>query len=129
MIRIREISMPPEHNVAQLSYEAAQLLRISASKVRKLKIVRRSVDARKKPDIRIVYTIDVTVEGNEKKILRDSRCKRASLAPVAFYKVPKPKGLPKHCPVVVGFGPCGIFCAYTLAKAGLKPLVIELLSA
>ena len=54
MIRIREISMHPEHNVAQLSFEAAQLLRISASKVRKLKIVRRSVDARKKPDIRIV---------------------------------------------------------------------------
>ena len=52
MIRIREISMHPEHNVAQLSYEAAQLLKISASKVRKLKIVRRSVDARKKPDIR-----------------------------------------------------------------------------
>ena len=61
--------MHPEHNVAQLSFEAAQLLKISASKVRKLKIVRRSVDARKKPDIRIVYTIDVTVEGNEKKIL------------------------------------------------------------
>ena len=73
MIRIREISMHPEHNVAQLSFEAAQLLRISASKVRKLKIVRRSVDARKKPDIRIVYTIDVTVDGNEKKILKDAR--------------------------------------------------------
>ena len=125
MIRIREISMPPEHNVAQLSYEAAQILRISASKVRKLKIVRRSVDARKKPDIRIVYTIDVTVEGNEKKILRDSRCKRASLAPVSFYKVPKPKGLPKHRPVVVGFGPAGMFAALILAINGLCPIVLE----
>ena len=125
MIRIREISMPPEHNVAQLSYEAAQLLRISASKVRKLKIVRRSVDARKKPDIRIVYTIDVTVEGNEKKILRDSRCKRASLAPVSYYKVPKPKGLPKHRPVVVGFGPAGMFAALILAINGLCPIVLE----
>ena len=125
MIRIREISMPPEHNVAQLSYEAAQLLRISASKVRKLKIVRRSVDARKKPDIRIVYTIDVTVDGNEKKILRDARCKRASLAPVSFYKVPKPKGLPKHRPVVVGFGPAGMFAALILAINGLCPIVLE----
>ena len=107
MIRLREISMHPEHNVAQLSFEAAQMLRISASKVRKLKIVRRSVDARKKPDIRIVYTVDVTVEGNEKKILKDARCKRASLAPVSYYKVPKAKGLPKHRPVVVGFGPAG----------------------
>ena len=115
--------MPPEHNVAQLSYEAAQLLRVSASKVRKLKIVRRSVDARKKPDIRIVYTIDVTVDGNEKKILKDARCKRASLAPVSYYKVPKPKGLPKHRPVVVGFGPAGMFAALILAINGLCPIV------
>lgn len=125
MIRIREISMPPEHNVAQLSYEAAQLLKVSASRVRKLKIVRRSVDARKKPDIRIVYTIDVTVEGNEKKVLRDSRCKRASLTPVSYYKVPKPKGLPRHRPVVVGFGPAGMFAALILAINGLCPIVLE----
>ena len=125
MIRIREISMHPEHNVAQLSFEAAQLLKISASKVRKLKIVRRSVDARKKPDIRIVYTIDVTVEGNEKKILHNARCKRASIAPVSYYKVPKPAGLPKHRPVVVGFGPAGMFAALILAINGLCPIVLE----
>ena len=125
MIRLREISLPPEHSVAQLSYEAAQMLKISASKVRKLKIVRRSVDARKKPDIRIVYTIDVTVDGNEKKILKDARCKRAALAPVSYYKVPKPKGLPKHRPVVVGFGPAGMFAALILAINGLCPIVLE----
>ena len=125
MIRLREISMHPEHNVAQLSFEAAQMLRISASKVRKLKIVRRSVDARKKPDIRIVYTIDVTVDGNEKKILHNARCKRASLAPVSYYKVPKPAGLPKHRPVVVGFGPAGMFAALVLAINGLCPIVLE----
>ena len=67
MIRIREIYLPPEHSPAQLAYEASRALRINASKVRKVQIVRRSVDARKKPDIRIVYTIDVTVDGNEKK--------------------------------------------------------------
>ena len=125
MIRIREISLPPEHSPAQLSFEAAQLLKISTSKVRKVKIIRRSVDARKKPDIRIIYTIDVTVDGNEKKILRDSRCKRASLAPVSYYKVPKPKGLPKHRPVVVGFGPAGMFAALILAINGLCPIVLE----
>ena len=47
MIRIREIALPPEHNPAQLTFEAAKLLRISNSKVRRLRIVRRSVDARK----------------------------------------------------------------------------------
>ena len=82
MIRIREILLPPEHHVAQLQYEAARLLRVSPSKIRKIQLVRRSVDARKKPDVKIVYTIDVAVEGSENKILKQSGCKRASVAPV-----------------------------------------------
>ena len=83
MIRIREISLPAEHDVNQLGYEAARLLKVSNSKVRKLKIVRRSVDARKKPDVRIVYTGDVQLDGNENKILKQSGCKRANIAPVS----------------------------------------------
>ena len=72
--------MPPEHSVAQLSFEAAQALRISVSKIRRLSIVRRSVDARKKPDVRIVYTVDVAVDGSENKVLKQSGCKRAAIA-------------------------------------------------
>ena len=125
MIRIREIALPPEHSVAQLSFEAAQALRISVSKIRRLTIVRRSVDARKKPDVKIVYTVDVAVDGNENKILKQFGCKRASIAPVSYYKVPKPKGLPKHRPVVVGFGPAGMFAAITAASRGQKVLLIE----
>ena len=125
MIRIREISMPPEHNVAQLNYEAAQLLKVSASKVRSVKLVRRSVDARKKPDVRIVYTIDVAVDGNEHKILKNSGCKRASVAPVNYYKPVKSSPATQHRPVVVGFGPAGMFAALVLAIAGQRPLVLE----
>ena len=125
MIRIRDIALPPEHNAHQLQFEAAQLLRVSNSKIRQLKIVRRSVDARKKPDVKIMYTIDVAVDGNENKILRASGCKRASIAPVSFYRPPKKGVVMVKRPVVVGFGPAGMFCALILAMAGCKPLVLE----
>ncbi len=125
MIRIRDISLAPSHNPEQLVYDAAQLLRVSASAIRKLTVVRRSVDARKKPDVRIIYTVDVEVAGHEQKILRASGCKRASVAKNAYYSVPKAKVIPQKRPVIVGFGPAGMFAALVLAMAGCNPLVLE----
>ena len=125
MIRIRDISLPPEHDENQLVYEAARALRISASKIRALRLVRRSIDARKKPDVRIIYTIDVAVDGSENKVLKSSGCKKASIAPTSYYKPPKAVYQSEQRPVVVGFGPAGMFAGLILAMAGLKPIILE----
>ena len=123
MIRIRDISLSPEHNPDQLLFEAAKLLKISGSKIRKLSLVRRSIDARKKPDVRIIYTVDVAVDGSEQKILRQSGCKKASFVEKTYYKVPQSAS--DERPIVVGFGPAGMFAALVLAMAGLRPIVLE----
>ncbi len=124
MIRIRDISLPPEHDHNQLLFEAAKLLKISGSRIRRLQIAKRSVDARKKPDVRIIYTVDVWVDGSENKILKQSGCKKAAIVEKQYYKVPKcPE--PGLRPVVVGFGPAGMFAALTLAMAGCRPIVLE----
>ena len=124
MIRIRDISLPPAHSVSQLDFEAAKLLRIPNSTVRQVKIVKKSIDARKKPDIRVIYTVDVKVNGNEEKILKKSGCKKASIAPWYSYKVTQVSGEGKR-PVIVGFGPAGMFAGLVLAMAGARPLILE----
>ena len=125
MIRIRDISMPPEHDCNQLLFEAARSLKISGSKIRKLTIVRRSVDARKKPDVRMIYTVDIAVDGNEQRILKSSGCKKAAIVRKEFYRPVKSAVRPHNRPVVVGFGPAGMFAVLVLSMAGLNPIVLE----
>ena len=78
-------------------------------------IVRESVDARKKDDIRVVYTVDFDTKERLK----------ADTAPNMSYSIPGLKRKSQKRPVVVGFGPAGMFCALILARAGLKPIVLE----
>ena len=125
MIRIRDIALPPEHDANQLLFEAARMLKISGSKIYKIEIAKRSVDARKKPDVKIIYTVDVWVAGSENKILKQSGCKKAAIFEKKYYKVPKSSKKSEKRPIVVGFGPAGMFAALTLAMAGQEPIVLE----
>ena len=61
MIRIRDISLPPDGDMARLVQAAARQLRISPNEIKQLDLKRRSVDARKKNDVRIIYTVDVAL--------------------------------------------------------------------
>lgn len=125
MIRINQIKMRLTDGEDRLTIKAAALLRLRPEDIRSLKIVKKSVDARHKPDIKYVYSIDVTVE-NEKKINRRLFNNNIFFTEEKKYSMPK-AGDEKlfESPVIVGMGPAGLFCGYFLAKAGYRPLIIE----
>lgn len=123
MIRIRDITLPPEQDKGALLYHAAQALHIRASEIASLQIFRRSLDARKKPQLKWVYTVDVTLRAGESRVLRQCRSGKITKEEPYVYRVKKAKAETR--PVVVGFGPAGMFAALVLALSGLKPIVLE----
>ena len=125
MIRIRDISLPPMQDMSLLVSAAARQLRIDHTQIKQLDIKKRSIDARKKNDVRLIYTVDVLVKGREDKILKMAHNPKASIAKDNPYAPPKAKTLPDKRPVIVGFGPAGMFCALVLAQAGFRPIVLE----
>ena len=119
MIRLRNLSLAPGEPIEKLREKAEKELRCSVSE---LTVVRRSVDARKKNDVRLVYTADVAVRDENAALLRSAN---AAPVPEFRYEIPSPAALPEQRPVIVGFGPAGMFAGLVLAEAGLRPLVLE----
>lgn len=127
MIRINQIKVPPEHTREDIVRKAARILRIAPAGIQTLQIVKKSIDARKKPDVYFVYTVDVAV-ADQDKVLSSCRGKAGQVQAVTVKKYQFPacgsQPLEKR-PVIVGTGPAGLFCGYMLARQGYRPILLE----
>jgi uncharacterized FAD-dependent dehydrogenase len=133
MIRLTELKLPLEHTRADLDALVLRTLGQPAVAVRAIDVFKRSVDARK-AQLQFVYIVDVALAdaGAEPALLqRLSGQPHIGPTPDMAYRLvrqPRP-GTPApqdgERPVVVGFGPCGIFAALLLAQMGLRPIVLE----
>lgn len=125
MLRIGQLKLNPDHSEQDLIHLLAKTLRISEKEILKYEIRKRSLDARKKPQIKYIYTVDVLV-ANESKTLKKQKNNQISLVIEVPYQFPGSAGEENLTrPVIIGSGPAGLFCAYMLAKHGFRPIVFE----
>ncbi len=132
MLRITEIKLPIEladtlkHQDDQIKAAILKRLDIPASELLHFEIFKRGVDARKSHAILYVYNLDVEVKSEAKLLARFKKDPHIKPAPdTRYHFVATQQSQPKLRPVVVGFGPAGIFAALILAQAGFKPIVLE----
>ncbi len=119
MLRISNIKMQIEHTENDLHLKIAKTLKTKLSNIHKITLMKKSIDARKKNNIFFNYTVNVEIE-NENKYVNNKNIIRVI---EEKYVVPKVKSDDR--PIIVGSGPCGLFCGLILAKAGLNPIILE----
>ncbi|MDC0892240.1 NAD(P)/FAD-dependent oxidoreductase [Pseudomonadales bacterium] len=135
MLRINELKLPLHHSDADFTTAVLTRLEIAPEALLETRIFKRSYDARKKSNILLIYQLDVTLTGAAEQqvlaALESSTSKRGvRLSPDTNYKLPVKvdtnfPSTEQQRPVVIGFGPCGILAALSLAQMGLKPIVLE----
>ena len=131
MLRITDLRLPLDHEESVLRDAIVRRLELDdAGDLTSFEVFKRSHDARKKTAIVLIYTVDCHL-ANEQAVLRrhaddphiratpDTSYHLVDHAPVDFVTSQRPR------PVVVGFGPCGLFAALVLAQMGLRPIVLE----
>ncbi|RMN28772.1 hypothetical protein ALP45_05115 [Pseudomonas coronafaciens pv. atropurpurea] len=127
MLRITELKLPIDHPEEDLRVALLQHLGIDSSELLDFTLFKRSYDARKKSsELCFIYTIDFQVRDEEALLRKLSNDRHVGPAPDVSYKVVghAPEGLTER-PIVVGFGPCGIFAGLLLAQMGFKPIILE----
>lgn len=126
MLRLTELKLPLDHPPEALRAAILKRLELTDKDLLGVSIFKRSYDARKKNALLLVYAVDVEV-ANEATLLKKFRHDR-NLKPTPDMNYPFVGHAPDNMterPIVVGFGPCGIFAALVLAQMGFKPIVLE----
>lgn len=124
MILVRNIRLAPDEDAAALKPRAAKKLRTAENEITALKLVKRSLDARRKDDIHYVCSVAISLRGDEKRCAARAKNKDVADYTPHEYTIPRVDA-PRERPVIVGFGPAGMFAALVLAYAGARPIVIE----
>ncbi len=129
MIRITELALPLDHPADALPKAIIQRLKIRESDLLSFTVFKRSYDARKKnTEIKFVYIIDLEIKNeldiHAKFAARNDHHVRPA-PDTRYYPVAQAPAELAERPIVIGFGPCGLFAALTLAQMGFKPIVLE----
>lgn len=129
MIRIAQLKLPCGHNRADLEKRIRKALRLGEDRPLSYEIKRHSVDARKKPQLFDIYTVDADLQMGpkaENKLAAKLRSKDISVIVPERYCFPEAGKEPlTKRPVVIGAGPAGLFCALMLAEHGYMPILLE----
>ena len=125
MIRILQVKLSLSENEEQIKQKIVQKLHINIEDITDLRIVKKSIDARKKPELYYNYVVDI-VTSKEEKIRKKNHDNQIQFIYESRYEFPEcGENVLKHPPVIIGMGPAGLFCGYLLAKHGYRPILFE----